>query len=87
MNLAGRDYARYQPQSQGARGYPSYSSRGGRGDRGQSYGHQPSRDYARQDQEYSGRYDAFSGNKRGYGPTMHGRQPQGYSGNDYVSKG
>jgi len=73
MNLAGRDYARYQPQSQGARGYPSYSSRGGRGGRG----HQPSRDYERQ--EYSGRSDAFSGNNRGYGPTMYGRQPQGYS--------
>jgi len=79
MNLAGRDYAGYQPQSQGARGYPSYSSRGGGGGRGQSYGHhhQPNRDYERQ--EYSGRSDAFSGNKRGYGQTMYGRQPQRYS--------
>ena len=87
MNLAGREYARYQPQSQGARGYPSYSSRGGGGGRGQSYGHhhQPNRDYERQ--EYSGRSDAFSGNKRGYGQTMYGRQPQRYSGNEYDLQG
>ena len=85
MNLAGRDYASYHPPSQGARGYPSYSSRGGQGGRGQSYGHQPTTDYERQ--EYPGRSEAYSRDNRGYGSMMYGRstsagrQRQGYTGN------